>query len=271
MTGALAYEWRRIISVRSTYWLTALTIVLSGTIAFFIALSFTSNDFTSDGIANYLQASTMVVTAAGSIVFVPVISAPFCGVIGAMAFGHEYRYGTIKQTLTAVPNRFSVFFAKLIVLLGWLLGVMAIVLLVNTLMGALFLGSFHLSGESVRPIVFFVVYNLGWGISGFALAAVFRNLAGALVAVLVYPLVVETIGYNVLRFIQRGSLNELTNLFPAAAGRRTLFLPYDLFADPTGGEVTVHVWGPGASAAVFIGGLTLLTGFALALFLKRDA
>ena len=32
--------------------------------------------------------------------------------LGAMAFGHEYRYGTIRLTLTAFPRRPAVFFAK---------------------------------------------------------------------------------------------------------------------------------------------------------------
>jgi ABC-2 type transport system permease protein len=272
MRNALAYEWRRITSVRSTYWFSGMTLILSGAIAFFIALGFGASDFSSDGIQNFLQASTLVMTAGGSILFVPVLSAPFCAVLGAMSFGHEYRYGTIKQTLTAIPDRVVMFFAKLVVLVAWLLVLMAIVVLVNTVMGSLFLDGFTVSREALRPIVDFILYNVGFGIAGFGLAALFRNLAGALVGVLVYPFVVEPIGYNIVRIVRLGSLDRLANFFPASAGRRTIYSPYELFANPiTGGDVTLHVWGLAASTAVFWCGLLALTGLALALFLKRDA
>jgi len=272
MRTAIAYEWRRITTVRSTYWFSGMAVLFSGAIAYFIALGFGQSDFSSDGIQNFLQASTLVITAGGSILFVPVLSAPFCGVLGAMSFGHEYRYGTIKQTLTAIPDRVVLFFAKLLVLMGWLLGVMILVVLVNTAMGALFLDGFSLSHEAIRPVVNFMLYNLGFGIAGFALAATLRNLAGALVAVLVYPFVIEPIGYNILRVVQLGTLDRLANLFPASAGRRSIYSPYQLFADPSSGsDVVFHVWGLGASVVVFWCGLLVVTAVGFALFLKRDA
>lgn len=272
MKGALAYEWQRITSVRSTYWFSGMTVAFSALIAFFIALGFGSSDLSSDGIRDLFQASTLVVTAGGSILFVPVLSAPFCAVLGAMSFGHEYRYGTIKQTLTALPDRVLVFFAKLIVLLAWLFAVMVVVVMVNMAFGALLLDGFSLSREAVRPIVNFVLYNLGFGIAGFCLAALFRNLAGALVGVLVYPFVIEPIGYNILRVVDIGKLDRVANLFPASAGRRTLYSPYEPFANPrTGSDVTFDVWGLAASTAVFWCGLALTTAVALALFLRRDA
>jgi len=272
VTTAIAYEWRRITTVRSTYWFSAMTVFFSGLIAFFIAFNFGTSDFSSEGVSNFLQASTLVVTAGGSVIFVPVLSAPFCAVIGAMSFGHEYRYGTIKQTLTAIPDRVVMFFAKLLVLVGWLLVLMIVVVSVNAAMGSLFLDGFSLSSEAFRPIVNFVLYNVGFGIAGFSLAALLRNLAGALVGVLVYPFVIEPIAYNILRIVKLGTLDRLANLFPASAGRRSIYSPYDLFANPpTGAEVTLHVWGLGASTLVFWCGLLLLTATTLAFFLKRDA
>jgi hypothetical protein len=273
MRSAIAYEWQRITTVRSTYWFSGLSILFSGAIAYFIALGFGTSNFSSDGISNFLQASTLVITAGGSLLFVPVLGAPFCAVIGAMSFGHEYRYGTIKQTLTAVPDRVVMFFAKLVVLVGWLLALMIVVVAINTVMGSLFLDGFTLSREAVRPTINFVLYNIGFGIAGFGLAAIFRNLAGALVGVFVYPFVVEPIGYNVLRFVNLGDLDRLANLFPASAGRRTIYSPYALFANPATGssDVQLHVWGLAASTVVFWCGLLVLTLGALALFLKRDA
>ncbi|MDP9319278.1 MAG: ABC transporter permease [Actinomycetota bacterium] len=272
MRTALAYEWQRITTVRSTYWFSAMAVVVSGMTAFFIALAFRASDLTADGVSTFFQASTLVVTAAGSVFIAPVVSAPFCAVIGAMSFGHEYRYGTIKQTLTAIPDRVVMFFAKLVILVGWLLTLMLVIVVVNMAMGGLFLDGFSLSQEALRPIVDFALYNVGWGIAGFGLAALFRNLAGALVGVLVYPLVIEAIGYNILRLVKVGTLDRLANLFPASAGRRTIFSPYERFANPSSSsDTTLHVWGLAASTAVFWCGLLLLTATALALFLARDA
>jgi len=71
VTTAIAYEWRRITTVRSTYWFSAMTVFFSGLIAFFIAFNFGTSDFSSEGVSNFLQASTLVVTAGGSVIFVP--------------------------------------------------------------------------------------------------------------------------------------------------------------------------------------------------------
>lgn len=273
MRGALRYEWNRIRSVRSTYWFSGMALGFSALIAFFIAVGFSANDLTNDGVSTFVQASTLVVTAGGSIFIVPVLSAPFCGVIGAMAFGHEYRYGTIKQTLTAVPDRVHVFLGKLIVLVAWLLALMATIIVVNIGIGALLLDNFSLGREAVRPIVDFGLYNVAFGIAGFALAAILRNLAGALVAVLVYPFVVEPIAFNIFRLVHLGNLGRLANLLPAAAGRRTLFSPYEFFANPLSDATTnvVRVWGVAASTAVFWSGMLIVVAVALALFLRRDA
>lgn len=272
MSDAIVYEWRRITSVRSTYWFSGMALVFSALIAMFIAIAFNPSDLTPDGISDFFQASVVVVTAGASVIVVPVLSAPFCGVIGAMAFGHEYRYGTIKQTLVAIPDRITLFTAKLLVLVAWLLGLMAVVVAVNLAMGAILLDNFHLGGNAVRPILDFMLYNIGFGIAGFALASIIRNLAGALVAVLVYPFVAEPIAYNVLRVVRIGTLDRLANVFPASAARRTIYLPYDLFANPVdAGDRPLHVWGLAASTAVFWVGLLLTGTAALILFLRRDA
>jgi hypothetical protein len=272
MKGALAYEWRRIISVRSTYWFSGMAIVFPALIALAIALSFSSTDLTASGIATFFQASTLVVTAGGSVVIVPVVSAAFCAVIGAMSFGHEYRYGTVRQTLIALPDRATEFIAKLAVLVCWLLVLMCTVALLDMAIGWLFLSGFHLGGSNVRPIVDFILYNVGFGIAGFSLAAIFRNLAGALVAVLVYPFVLDEFGYNLVRLIRVDTLSRLANLFPASAGRRTIYSPFHVFANPTTDSgFPLHVWGLAASTAVYWCGLLIIACIAFALFLTRDA
>ena len=61
----------------------------------------------------------------------PVLAAPFYAVMGCMAMGHEYRYGTNKATLTAIPDRIAVLAAKALVLLAWVLVTVIATLLLN--------------------------------------------------------------------------------------------------------------------------------------------
>jgi hypothetical protein len=88
----------------------------------------------------------------------------------------------------------------------------------------------------------------------------------------VYPLVAEPIAYNILRVVDVGTLSNMANLFPASAGRRTIYSPYELFANPINDpSLSVHVWSLAASTLVFWIGMLVLLGVSFALFMKRDA
>lgn len=273
MRGALAYEVTRIRTIRSTYWMTGLILVLTWGLTILIALGINSsslNDFGTTLTYGYL--TTWVVTGAGSFLGVPILSAALCAVVGAMSMGHEYRYGTIKQTLTASPNRVNVFVAKCIVLVAWSAVVMVLVVAGNIAAGALFMNHFTLTGAAGRPIVDYILYNIGFTLAGLGLAGVLRNLAGALVAVLVWPFVLEPIIFAILRVVHIGGLNRLSNLMPASAGRRTMFSPYEFMAQ--GGDTSnlfTAVWSLPASIVVYWVGIALLLGAAVGVFISRDA
>lgn len=100
----LTFEWRRARSIRTT-WITSLFVILG---ALFFAFLGTVSVVDEDGTALRLPATDLIKTA--------VVDNPIAMVLiaslGAMAFGHEYRYGTIRLTLTAFPRRPAVFFAK---------------------------------------------------------------------------------------------------------------------------------------------------------------
>ena len=66
------------------------------------------------------EVTTWVMTAGASFVVMPVLAAAFYAVIGVMSMGHEYRYGTNKATLTALPDRITVLAGKVIVLIMWI-------------------------------------------------------------------------------------------------------------------------------------------------------
>ena len=84
------------------------------------------------------------------------------------------------------------------------------------------------SVAAMRPVLAYWSYCLGFGLAGFGMAAVFRNQTGAMVLVLVWPFVLEPIINGILfAFNQTNdAFGELTNLLPAAAGRRSMFDPY---------------------------------------------
>lgn len=268
MIGALRYEWVRIRTIASSYWMTALAIVLSVAVALLIALLTNVNEMQD---LDVVQFTSWVITAGASFSGIPVLASAFFAVMGAMAMGHEYRYGTNKATLTALPDRIAVYAAKCVVLVAWVSAAVASILLIDAAVAALLLSNPHFSTDAIRPLLNYWGYCVGFALAGLSLAAIFRNQTGAIVAVLVWPYVVEPIAYGVLGAIgQRSSdtLSTLTNLLPTSAGRRSIFDPYDLMAGYGG---VIDTWGVGASTLVFWVAVLMVVGGGVASFVLRDA
>ena len=125
------------------------------------------------------------------------------------------------------------------------------------------------SGDTIRPVLLYVLYCLGFAYAGLGLSAILRNQTGAMVAVLVYPLVVEPIINGIMSLL--GEVNQgfesLANLLPAAAGRRMMFSPFDEQA----GFGQLDTWGIGPSALIFVIGVAITIAAGATLFVKRDA
>jgi hypothetical protein len=269
MTGALKFEWVRITTIRSSYWMSGLALLLTAGITLLIALFVSASDMTDMDIP---QVTTYAVLAGATGPIIPIMAAPFYAVMGCMAIGHEYRYGTNKATLTAIPDRVVLLTAKLIVLLGWVLVVIAANVLVNLFITWLFLDQTNFDSGMLRPILTYALYCVGFAIAGFGLTALLRNMTGAIVAVLTYPLVVEPIVYGITVAIGSNNnpgVGKLTNLLPAAAGRRMMFDPYDIFAGF--GQTNIDVWGIGAAIAVFVIGVLITLAAGITSFIQRDA
>ncbi len=267
MTGALRYEWVRIRTIASSYWLAGMAIFLSAAVCSLLAITVTASDIEE---ANIEEVTTWIISAGASFAVMPVLSAAFAAVIGAMAMGHEYRYGTNKATLSALPDRATVLVAKLLMIFLWVSVTVAVTLLLNVLLTWLFMESPTFGSGAVRPLLNYWGYCVGFGLAGFGLSAIFRNQTGAIVAVLVWPFVIEPIINGVLLAVAQSTyagVGKIANLLPASAGRRSLFDPYDVFA----GFGQVPTWGVGASTLVFwLGVLVLVVGGSV-LFVTRDA
>ena len=268
MTGALKYEWVRIRTIASSYWLSGMAVVLSMAVAVLIALFSSAGDVEE---LNIVQFTSWVITAGASFFGIPVLAAPFFATMGAMAMGHEYRYGTNKATLTALPDRLAVFAAKVILLVGWVTAAVVAILLLNVAVAWLFMSDPQFSSDAIRPVVNSWGYCLGFALAGLSLSAIFRNQTGAIVAVLVWPYVIEPIAYGVLGGIgaaKHPQVGRLTNLLPTSAGRRSMYDPYDALAGFNG---AIDTWGVGVSTLVFWIGVLIVVGGGLASFMRRDA
>lgn len=105
----LTYEWRRARTIRTT-WITSF-FVIAAVLAFTYLVTVATTDVDGNRVTIPPADAISQAVLGNPIVLVLVAS------LGAMAFGHEYRYGTIRLTLTAFPRRTGVFFAKLFVTL----------------------------------------------------------------------------------------------------------------------------------------------------------
>lgn len=268
MTAALKYEWVRIRTIASSYWMSGLAIGLSVVIAVLTALFSSAGDIEE---LNIVQFTSWVITAGASFPLIPVLAAPFFATMGAMAMGHEYRYGTNKATLTALPDRVAVYAAKVIMLVAWVTAVVALILLLDSLVAWLVMSDPQFSSDAIRPMVNYWGYCVGFALAGLSLSAIFRNQTGAMVGVLVWPYVIEPITYGVLGGIgasTNAGIGKLTNLLPTSAGRRSIFDPYDALAGYGG---SIETWGIGASTLVFWVGVLIVVGAGVASFITRDA
>lgn len=270
MTGALRLEWVRITTIASSYWLSGLALGFTLLISGFAAV-FAPNDAFED-VGGLDVLGTFVVTGGAGVRLVPVMALPFVMVIGVLAVGHDYRYGTNKAVLTAVPNRIHVFFAKLLVVAGWAAATALAILLVNLLLAVAFVGTDSL-GDVVRPMWSFVLLMVGHAWAAMGVTWALRNQVGSLVLTLVYTYVIEAIISGLLQVmasVNDSDVNKLAEFLPAGAGRRTLWSPYDFWQlDFEGGAYTPMDLAP--SYFVFWGGVLITLGVGLALFLKRDA
>jgi ABC-2 type transport system permease protein len=263
MIDALRFEWVRIRTLRSTYWLTVLPLVLSGAVAGVI--SYVSRD-------EPIQPDLAGVVLTGGSAFSPLpFTAVFMGIMGVFAFGHEYRHGTILPTLTAVPKRGSLVFAKALVIAVWALVLAVVSVLINWGLAKLLSGdSLPISSDQMGPALLgYLGFVVLWGLLGLGLGSLLRNLPAAMVLLFVVPLVVEPLLGALTMIPALESLREYVNYLPFTSG------------NAMSQTVSTEAVAPGASfgdqpsravsSLTFTAWVAALFALATALFHKRDA
>jgi ABC-2 type transport system permease protein len=260
MTDALRYEATRIRTIRSTYWLVGLSIVTSAAIAFIVAFVTRDDALTMDITANTLFGGGEIPT------FTPVLMA----IMGILAVGHEYRYGTIQPTLTALPQRSTLLTAKILMLLAVAMATVLISLLVNLGIGMIFWSEFPDLTESPlnQALLGYFVYVAIYVIVGVGLAQLFRGVPSAIVVLLVTPLIVEGLIMGLSGIEALDWLVPAVKFLPFTAGDRLIAMqPMEAWP----GAPDWNFFDRWASGGVFAAFAFLILAIAWYLFKKRDA
>ena len=187
MTDALRFEGLRLSTIRSTYWSLSLGLLLCGLVALGFGLDTRGPDV---GPAE----ATLLLTAGGE-------SLPFslmgfaAALVGIFATGHEYRYGTILPTLTAMPRRSALLAAKLLVVVGASAVAAVAVIAVCWLVGTVTLGEPLPLVQGPIPAVTagHVVLVMLYGLLGATLGQLTRSIPAAVAIMLVTPLLIEPV------------------------------------------------------------------------------
>jgi ABC-2 type transport system permease protein len=272
MIDALRYEYVRLRTIRSTYWLIGASLAFQLVMSLVLAWQLVG----STTLRGADEVFDVVATIGASTGIAPLFIAYIIGLLGVFSMGHEYRHGMIRATLTAIPSRTHVFAAKVITTAA-VSALAAVACVVVALAGLLVFGHDLPSLGALGSMTLgTVVFTALFALSGLAFAALTRNQTAAVAMLMLVPTVVEQIIRAIVLAIKGASDDP-----QGTGGYVTLlkFLPYD-----AGGKLYTRASlddllsflgyapfgavGGGLVLGVFV---SALLGLAYALFLRRDA
>lgn len=269
MRAALAYEWMRIRTIRSTWWLTGLALVLGIGVSTLFSWAF-HHDFTHSGVSaeDLDLLAPAVVTQLAATGHVPSIVCFILAILGIFAWGHEYRHGMIRASLTSLNSRAALWTAKYVVVAVWVAVVAFLTMLGSGLVAVVFLHDYVsiFTAQTWSIIGRQVLYGVLLTWLAMAFTSITRSQAFALVSIFLWPLLVESL-VHVFFLLVPGLKDhtEVLRFLPFEAGNRMV----DVLTDST------STFGDPLSAlggTVVFGGLAvLLMAASFALFQRRDA
>ena len=249
MISNLVYEWRRLWSVRATWIMTLAYLTVTGLLG-------AGPLFLGDGGFGVQTWKGLYSTNANFLCLV------MLSVVASQFFGHEYRYGTIRLTLTEFPKRERVLLAKTLVLavyvtiatfLGWaVLGVVGFIAPAGSIStdGP----GLNINGGEASELWQVLVFGFAYCVIAMGLTMITRNLALGIVL----PLLVSTIIEGLIQLfagLANGKMDWIVDVLPFANG--TAWLTH-LPDQPNAGLIF----------AAWVVGVYLIGS---AMFFKRDA
>ncbi|WP_157930698.1 hypothetical protein [Glycomyces xiaoerkulensis] len=261
MLDALRFEWTRLRTLRSTYWLIGIGLLCAAGIA--VILGFAARD---EPLGNEILSVAINGGASFGIPFLAV----FLAIIGIFATGHEYRHGTIQPTLTALPQRSRLIAAKILVVATTTVVVTVVSMLINVGVVLAFWGEAPGLFESPldEALLGYLVYTLIYAMTGLGLGLLFRGVPSALVVIFLMPLIIESVIMGLAFIPAMDWLVPVVKFLPFTAGAQLMAVgPADMGPGAPDFDLFSR-WGGGAVFAIFA---ALIISAAWTLFKRRDA
>jgi hypothetical protein len=248
----LLSEWTKFRSVRSTAWTLGVGILL--TIGIPVIAAFATRHHWSQG--DHSGPSPLDIALVGVNVAQLAIA-----VLGVLVISAEYSTGSIRSTLTAVPKRLPVLWAKLLDYAVISLALMVPAVFVSFFVTQAILSSIpelHLSLSTpgvARCVLMGAVYVMMVGIFALALGAIVRSTAGGISLFAAIFFVLPPLMLTLPQSWQ----NAITQYLPSEAGRQIFALDHG-----------THTLTPLAGGLVFAGYCALVIAIAAVLLRRRD-
>ncbi|MCX3290420.1 hypothetical protein OR263_27540 [Streptomyces sp. NEAU-H22] len=261
MLDALRFEWTRLRTLRSTYWMVGSGLVASAVIPLVLGLGASDEP---------LHADAVNLSVNGGASFVIPFLAVFMAVVGIFATGHEYRHGTIQPTLTALPQRSRLLLAKILTVTALTAVATLVSIAINATLVLVFWGEVPgLFDDPVRSALLgYLAYNLIYALTGLGLGLLFRGVPSALVVIFLMPLIIETliVGLTMVPALQW--LAPAVKFLPFTAGEELMLTSPANFGPAAPDIDFFDRW---ASGGVFAAFAALIIGASWIQFKKRDA
>ncbi|MFF2013275.1 ABC transporter permease [Streptomyces sp. NPDC058195] len=192
----LRSEWHKLRSLRSSWVTLASASALILAIGLLMGITYTSNGGDSD-------VDTVVLVLYGSLLAIPCIA-----VLGILMTAGEYATGMIRASLTAVPRRLPVLWAKAAVLAATVFSTMLVTSLLTFVLAQIWLQDTDQAASLSDPGVIGAIVGTAVGITllsliALGLGALIRSVPGAIGAyiggVLIVPQILAALPYEVLK------------------------------------------------------------------------
>jgi ABC-type transport system involved in multi-copper enzyme maturation permease subunit len=260
MMASLKSEFKKLLTVRSTYGWALLTLVL-----LLIGAFYADGYKDSANIAAGADKGRLFI--AGTLAHLPNVIGLFAGLTAVLLITHEYRHNTIIYTLTASNSRSKVIFSKIIAIIC--LSFVYSILFTTIGLGLIYAGAALANNTIPHQDINYLTYygKTLFFVEGYSLAALLfgtliRNQIGAVAALLILPGTVESLLTLVLKnnavYLPFTALTQVTQP-PVIPGAQPAHPDFQ-----TGSLAPLH------GAGVFLAYLVIGWIITWYLFLRRD-
>jgi len=183
MNRYLKYEFVRAVTIKSTFIFPLVGIALSWVLAYFGLHDFATVAYDENG--NSVPSLVNAINNSYSPLSIFFITIPF-----AQAFGHDYRDGTMRLTLSAFPIRIKVFFAKLVIPTAVAALMTAISLVGIWVIYRLFIPSPDIS-NALQTMGRHIGFTIFWGLLVASVVIFTRIMAAGIAGIVVWAAILE--------------------------------------------------------------------------------